>query len=216
MTKEQLAEAVRAIKIEPPIQSSSTAAKADVLSPKASGIAVTPKDTNRIPELLELLDAENLAQALTNLNAAEKKIEQIKKNNDERLKVTLKGFANVLSSSIIAKKLEELKVITPADIKVLTQSEVDGIYELKKQLVESQLLLKKHANPLVKQLIAIVKANNADVDPQQIIKMIPTEIPQAPSIESMSKQQLLEAIRAIKLEPYKQEKTRVSPDLSGI
>lgn len=195
MTKQQLKEAVDSIKIEPPLTAQSSTNSA----PQAKSSAlITPPDLNLLPQLLEILGARTAQEALANLNALEQRVQTVK----NKLKVTYISLANTLNSPEIKKQLENIKDITDADKKKFAQSLVDAIFDLKKQLFEAQMLLKKHANPLIAKVIELQKAKASKQTPEAIMALIPTEIPAPPSIESMSKQQLLDALKALKLEPF--------------
>ena len=70
----------------------------------------------------------------------------------------------------------------------------------------------EYANPLIAKLVELKNAKKAGQTPEAIMSLIPKTIQEPPSIEKMNKEQLAEAVKAIKIEPP----IEISLDLSAV
>jgi hypothetical protein len=213
LSKKQIRTAVDAIVIEPALPVSSQPATVNKLAAASTSPVKLPSkisqvsssDMQHLSELLELLEAKDIQQAQEHLNLLMKKIQEGNNTFDKSILITYQGIAGVLNSSVVKKELAQITSFNQVAIKRVNDLLVNAIFELKKQLFEAQMLIKKHANPLIQKVIELQKAKAAGKTAQEIIALIPTEIPAAPSIEQLTREQVMQAVSAIKLEPYIQK-----------
>lgn len=155
----------------------------------------------------ELIDKAELLQEIQKtfqINSPSEAIDVFTTIEDKIHKQTeaiYQTIANALNSTTLQTMIDQNKdaIADPKTIKELNQTIYDAIFELKRQLFESNMVVNSYAQPLIQQLDAIIKAVQRKAPYEELISLIPGHLPEKPNLDSIPRDELISAIKNIKI-----------------
>lgn len=178
-------------------------------------LVTPPASQAQLQQLLQELQAVSVEEALKKIQSfnaflkdlgvvsTEEAMNQIFKKTTTVLASIYQTIANALNAKKLQTQLltkDPESLLNEKQLKELNQTIYDQIIELKKRYFEATQIIESYANPLISSLNDIIKAKQQGASCDDIMNLIPDSIPAKPSLEGMSREDLLKAINELSVE----------------